>query len=161
VTANAEVDIRNADFSVEAEYRELLARAPDCGACVVFTGLVRAAAGEGRRIEAMELEHYPGMTESRIAEIIATARGRWQLDAVRVIHRIGRLLPGDQIVLAGVASRHRGDAFAACEFIMDYLKTRAPLWKKEIGADGESWVEARDRDAAAAARWHDAASEKA
>jgi molybdopterin synthase catalytic subunit len=161
VTANAEIDIRNADFSIEAEYRELLARSPDCGACVVFTGLVRGAAGEGRRIDAMELEHYPGMTESQIAGIIATARERWQLDAVRVIHRVGRLLPGDQIVLVGVTSRHRGDSFAACEFIMDFLKTRAPLWKKEIGVSSERWVEARDRDAAAAARWRDADSEKA
>lgn len=148
-----EVEIRAADFSVDEEYRRLRAGGAGDGACVLFTGLVRehGACGE---LDSMELEHYPGMTESSIAGIIAEARTRWQIGAVRVIHRVGRLAPADQIVLVGVSSRHRGDAFAACEFIMDYLKTRAPIWKKETGADGSRWVESRESDAESAARWN-------
>ena len=101
----------------------------------------------------MTLEHYPGMTESALAEIEAAARARWLLQKVRIIHRVGRLLPGERIVFVGVACAHRGDAFAACEFIMDYLKTQAPFWKKEETADGGRWVDAREADDAAAARW--------
>jgi molybdopterin synthase catalytic subunit len=107
--------------------------------------------GEG--IEAMTLEHYPAMTEKALAEIVAQAKARWQLRRVRVIHRVGRLLPGDRIVFVGVTSSHRGDAFAACEFIMDYLKTRAPFWKKEETAAGARWVDARESDDTAASRW--------
>ena len=101
----------------------------------------------------MTLEHYPGMTEKALEDIVAEAEGRWQLQGVRVIHRVGRLLPGDRIVLVAVASAHRGESFAACEFIMDYLKTRAPFWKKEDTPDGGRWVDARDSDDTAAARW--------
>ena len=152
--ARPEVEVREADFSVDEEYRRLRATGAATGACVLFTGLVRehGACGE---LQAMELEHYPGMTESSIAAIVAEARTRWRIAAVRVIHRVGRLVPADQIVLVGVASAHRGDAFAACEFIMDYLKTRAPIWKKETGAGTERWVESRDSDTGAAQRWND------
>ena len=104
-------------------------------------------------VAAMTLEHYPGMTEKALQGIVAEARGRWDIFGVRVIHRIGRLLPGDRIVLVAVASAHRGEAFAACEFIMDYLKTRAPFWKKEETPDGSRWVEAREGDDHAAGRW--------
>ena len=149
-----EIEIRSADFSIGQEYSALLARAEGSGACVLFTGLVRSEGG-ANPVTAMELEHYPGMTEQSIAAIVATARQRWRLDAVRVIHRVGHLEPGEQIVLVGVASAHRGEAFAACEFIMDYLKTNAPIWKKEIGTAGARWVERRERDDAAASRWSD------
>lgn len=101
----------------------------------------------------MTLEHYPGMTENALAEIVQQARARWTLRRVRVIHRVGRLLPGERIVFVGVASAHRGEAFAACEFIMDYLKTQAPFWKKEETPAGARWVEARDADDTAARRW--------
>jgi molybdopterin synthase catalytic subunit len=101
----------------------------------------------------MTLEHYPGMTEQALAEIVAQARGRWELHRVRVIHRVGRLLPGERIVFVGVASGHRGAAFAACEFIMDFLKTRAPFWKKEETPAGGRWVDARESDDHAARRW--------
>lgn len=149
----AEVEIRAADFDVGAEYAALTADAADSGACVVFTGRVRGV-DAGRAVEALHLEHYPGMTESSIAAIVAEARARWRIARVRVIHRIGRLPAGAQIVLVGVASAHRGDAFAACEFLMDYLKTRAPLWKQELGSGGSRWVESHAKDAAAAARWN-------
>ena len=147
-----EVEVREADFGIEEEYARLRGEPGGTGACVLFTGLVREWANDAH---ALELEHYPGMTEASIAAIVAQARTRWQLGAVRVIHRVGRLGPGEQIVLVGVASVHRHDAFAACEFIMDYLKTRAPIWKKEIGATGARWVESRDSDAQAAARWRE------
>jgi molybdopterin synthase catalytic subunit len=101
----------------------------------------------------MTLEHYPGMTEKALNEIVAEARSRWELQGVRVIHRVGRLLPGDRIVFVAVASVHRGEAFAACEFIMDYLKTRAPFWKKEDTEQGGRWVDAREADDTAASRW--------
>jgi molybdopterin synthase catalytic subunit len=101
----------------------------------------------------MTLEHYPGMTEKSLEEIIAQAKTRWPLRGVRVIHRVGRLLPGEQIVLVAVASGHRGEVFAACEFIMDWLKTKAPFWKKEETTEGGRWVDARESDDAAAARW--------
>ncbi len=148
----AEVEIRQADFSLDDEYRALLAGAGSAGACVLFSGLVRDTGTTGA-LQALELEHYPGMSEASIAEIIAEARARWTLARVRVIHRVGRLEPSAQIVLVGVTSAHRADAFAACSFIMDYLKTRAPFWKKEIGAEAEHWVEHRATDGEAAARW--------
>ena len=147
-----EVEIREADFSVEQEYARLRGAPGNAGACVLFTGLVRDLPDAGG-LAALELEHYAGMTEASIGRIVAEARTRWQIGAVRVIHRVGRLEPGDQIVLVGVSSAHRNEAFAACAFIMDYLKTRAPIWKKEIGASGSRWVESRDSDAHAAARW--------
>ncbi len=104
-------------------------------------------------VQAMTLEHYPGMTEKALQAIVAEARGRWDIFGVRVIHRVGRLLPGDRIVFVAVASAHRGEAFAACEFIMDYLKTRAPFWKKEETAAGGRWVDTRESDDHAAGRW--------
>ena len=119
-----------------------------------FVGYVRNA-DSGRDIAALELEHYPGMTEKAITAIVTEAAGRWQLLGATVVHRVGRLEAGAQIVYVGVASRHRGDSFAACEFIMDYLKTRAPLWKKEYTHEGEQWVDARSSDDQRAERWQD------
>lgn len=147
-----EIEIREADFSLGEEYESLRRRAPEAGACVVFTGLVRGEGGLGS-LDALALEHYPGMAESSLSEVIARARARWPLHAVRVIHRVGRVARGEQIVLVGVAAAHRAEAFAAAEFLMDYLKTEAPIWKKELGPAGERWVECRSRDAEAAARW--------
>jgi len=126
----------------------------DIGAIASFVGLARDI-NEGSGVAAMTLEHYPGMTEKALAALVDEASARWALLDVTVIHRIGRLLPGDPIVLVAVASRHRGEAFSACEFIMDYLKTQAPFWKKEETMNGERWVEARASDDAAAARWTD------
>ena len=150
------VSVQEADFDVGAETAALSAGRLDVGAVVTFVGLVRAdkLSGAGSEVSAMTLEHYPGMTEKSLEAIIAEAGGRWQLQGVRVIHRFGRLLPGDRIVFVGVASAHRGDAFAACEFIMDYLKTRAPFWKKETDVSGRGhWVDARETDDEAAQRW--------
>ncbi len=149
-----EVSVQEADFDSGAEL-DRLGRF-DCGAVASFVGRVRRG-GEG--VQAMTLEHYPAMTEKALADIVAQARQRWPLAAVRVIHRIGRLLPGEQIVLVAVAAKHRGEAFAACEFIMDWLKTRAPFWKKEETAEGSRWVDARESDDAAAARWGSPAAE--
>jgi len=143
-----EAAVQEADFDVGAEIAALSAGDDGAGAVASFVGLVR-----GGDIVEMTLEHYPGMTETALAEIVAQARGRWQIRNVRVIHRIGRLLPGEQIVFVGVASSHRHDAFAACEFIMDYLKTQAPFWKKEETAAGSRWVDARESDDAALSRW--------
>jgi molybdopterin synthase catalytic subunit len=145
----SEVSVREADFDMGAEITALSAGDDGAGAVASFVGLVRG----GGEVSAMTLEHYPGMTEQALAAIIEQARGRWSLRAVRVIHRVGRLLPGDRIVFVGVSSAHRGDAFAACEFIMDYLKTRAPFWKKEATPDGGRWVDARESDELAASRW--------
>jgi molybdopterin synthase catalytic subunit len=151
------VSVQEADFDVGAETAALSAGRLDVGAVATFVGLVRAdkLSGAGSEVSAMTLEHYPGMTEKSLEAILAEAGGRWQLQGVRVIHRFGRLLPGDRIVFVGVASAHRGDAFAACEFIMDYLKTRAPFWKKEDTPEGGRWVDAREADDSAAARWAD------
>ena len=107
----------------------------------------------GADVAALTLEHYPGMTEKALAEIAEAARQRWPLQQITVIHRVGELFPGDEIVLVGVSSAHRGSAFAAAEFIMDYLKTRAPFWKREATPEGDRWVDARDSDHQAAARW--------
>lgn len=144
----SEVSVQEADFDVGAEVAALSAGDPEAGAVASFVGLVR-----GGEVHAMTLEYYPGMTEDALAEIVAQAKARWQLRRVRVIHRVGRLLPLDRIVFVGVASAHRHDAFAACEFIMDYLKTRAPFWKKEETPAGSRWVDARETDDSAAARW--------
>lgn len=150
VEFQAEVEIREDDFSLEEEYRALVDSGT--GACVLFSGLVRDISTDNSGT-VLELEHYPGMVEAEISTIISEARGRWSLRRIRVIHRVGRLQQSDQIVLVGVSSAHRGDAFAACEFIMDYLKTRAPIWKKE-GADGKhDWVEQRNSDLDATSRW--------
>ncbi len=142
------VSIQEADFDAGAEIAALTAGTSDAGAVASFVGLVR-----GGEIQAMTLEHYPAMTEKALAEIVAEARRRWELLGVRVIHRVGRLLPGDRIVLVAVSSSHRQAAFAACEFIMDYLKTQAPFWKREETATGSQWVDARDSDDEALRRW--------
>ena len=152
------VSVQEADFDAGVEIAALSAGRDDVGAVASFVGLVRAdkssaAAASGAAVQAMTLEHYPGMTEKALDAIVAEARGRWNVFGVRVIHRVGRLLPGDRIVLVAVASAHRGEAFAACEFIMDYLKTRAPFWKKEETAGGGRWVDAREADDHAAGRW--------
>lgn len=150
----SEVSVQEADFDSGAEIEALSRARDDVGAVATFVGLVRADKTLSEfSVQAMTLEHYPGMTEKALAEIVADAKTRWSVLGVRVIHRVGRLLPGDRIVLVAVASAHRGDAFAACEFIMDYLKTRAPFWKKEDTAQGGRWVDARETDDAAAARW--------
>lgn len=147
-----EVSIQQADFDPGAEIAALSANDAEAGALASFVGLVRRDQHDGD-VAAMTLEHYPGMTEAALAEIVAQARARWQIRRVRVIHRIGRLLPNERIVFVGVTSGHRHDAFAACEFIMDYLKTRAPFWKKEETPSGARWVDAREADDSAAARW--------
>lgn len=150
------VSVQDADFDVGLETAALSAGRPEVGAVATFVGLVRAdklAAGGSGAVTAMTLEHYPGMTEKALEAIAAEACARWQLLGTRIIHRFGRLVPGDRIVFVGVAGSHRGDAFAACEFIMDYLKTRAPFWKKEDTPDGGRWVDAREADDAAAGRW--------
>jgi len=158
------VSVQREAFDVGREIAALTAGRHEIGAVASFVGLVRdissssdIAAGDSNPTAAMTLEHYPGMTERALGEIVADAERRWELLAVRVIHRFGRLLPGDAIVLVIVAGRHRGGAFAACEFIMDFLKTQAPFWKKEEGADGREkahWVDARESDDAAARRWN-------
>ena len=151
------VSVQEADFDAGAEIAALSAGRDDVGAVASFVGLVRADKTGGETssvtVKAMTLEHYPGMTEQALQEIVVQARSRWELLGVRVIHRVGRLLPGDRIVFVAVSSSHRGDAFAACEFIMDFLKTRAPFWKKEETPAGGRWVDARESDDNAAARW--------
>ena len=142
------VSVQAADFDPAAEMAALTAGSTEAGAVASFVGLVR-----GTEIQAMTLEHYPGMTEKALAEIVDQAKERWPLLGARVVHRIGRLLPGDRIVLVAVSSRHRQAAFAACEFIMDYLKTRAPFWKYEETAAGGRWVDARESDDEAMRRW--------
>ena len=146
------VIVQEADFDAGAEARALSQANPGVGAVATFVGLVRDH-NEGSGVAAMTLEHYPGMTEQSIAKIVEEAKGRWEVLGCTVIHRVGELRPTDQIVLVCVASGHRGDAFAACEFIMDYLKTRAPFWKKEATPQGARWVQARASDDAAAERW--------
>ena len=144
------VRVQTAPFDLGAEAAALVAGLSDAGALVTFSGLVRDEAGT---LHAMEIEHYPGMTEKAIAAIEAEAVGRWGLAASLVIHRHGRLHPGEPIMMVATAARHRADAFAAAEFLMDYLKSRAPFWKKEITREGTAWVASRDQDEAALARW--------
>ena len=146
------VRVQEADFDTGRELEAMTRGRTDVGAQASFVGLVRSA-NDGAAVTAMSLEHYPGMTEAALRDICAQAHSRWKLIDTLVIHRVGALHPGDRIVLVGVTSAHRGEAFAACEFIMDYLKTRAPFWKRELRQSGEKWVEARDSDDAAAARW--------
>ena len=144
------VRVQREDFDPGAEAAALARGRADIGALVTFSGLVRN--GDGR-LSALEIEHYPAMTGPAIAAIEAEAVRRWSLSASLVIHRYGRLAPGDTIMMVATAAGHRADAFAAAEFLMDYLKSRAPFWKKEIGAAGEVWVAARDEDEAALGRW--------
>lgn len=146
------VSVQQQDFDIAAEIAALTRGRHQVGALATFTGLVRDM-NDGSGVHAMTLEHYPGMTENALEEIVEQARGRWDVDGVRVIHRFGRLMPGDQIVFVAVTSAHRGEAFAACEFIMDFLKTRAPFWKREETPEGARWVDARDADDSAAERW--------
>lgn len=138
------ISVQREDFDLSREV-EAISRETSVGAVASFVGLVREVP--------MSLEHYPGMTERAIAAIVEEARGRWNVMDCTVIHRYGDLAPGERIVLVAVASAHRGDAFAACEFVMDYLKTRATFWKKEQRAEGAAWVEARASDDEAAERW--------
>lgn len=147
------VSVQAAAFDTALEVRSLTAGRTDIGAVVTFTGIVRGEA-KGHPITSMELEHYPGMTERELARVEALARGRWPLQGVRIIHRIGVLRPGEDIVLVVTLSSHRPAAFEAAEFLMDYLKTSAPFWKKETGADGVGmWVDAREADDKARERW--------
>jgi len=151
------VRVQQEDFDAGAEMARLRAGDPGTGAVASFIGVVRDL-NEGDAVAAMTLEHYPGMTERSIEKIVEEAKQRWDLRGVLVIHRVGTLAPGDQIVLVVVTSAHRGEAFAACEFLMDYLKTRAPFWKKEQTPAGARWVDARASDDAAAERWRDPAT---
>ena len=148
----ARVRIQHEDFDVGRELDALTRGRTDVGGLASFVGLVRAS-NDGDAVHGMTLEHYPGMTEKALEDICAQANARWDLIDIVVIHRVGPLVPGERIVMVGVASGHRGEAFAACEFVMDYLKTRAPFWKKEATPAGERWVQARDGDATAAERW--------
>ncbi|MTJ79944.1 MAG: molybdenum cofactor biosynthesis protein MoaE [Telmatospirillum sp.] len=144
------IRVQREDFDPGAEIAALSAGRPDVGAVTSFVGFVRGSAD----CPAMTLEHYPGMTERQLAAIETEARQRWDLDGVVIIHRYGRLPVGDRIVLVAVASRHRAAAFSACEFLIDWLKTRAPFWKQEDGPDGPRWVEAKDDDNSRADRWN-------
>lgn len=147
------VRVQTEDFDVGAEIERLRLARPDIGAVVSFTGQVRDL-NDGSSVSALTLEHYPGMTEKSLQAIVEDAKQRWAILDALVIHRYGVLKPQDKIVLVVVSGAHRGDAFAACEYIMDYLKTRAPFWKKESTKDGERWLDARDSDEAARARWN-------
>ena len=152
------IRVQREDFDIGAELDRLAAGNPRIGGIASFVGLVRdmslGGAGDGReRVSALTLEHYPGMTEKKLAEIELKAHRRWPLDASLIIHRYGRLEPGDRIVLVATASPHREAALAACHFLIDWLKTEAPFWKSEETPEGERWVESRAADAAAKARW--------
>ena len=146
------VRVQEADFDTGKELDSLTSGRRDVGAVASFVGLVRDA-NDGASVSGMTLEHYPGMTEKALEDICAQAHARWDLTDTLVIHRVGALKPGERIVLVGVTSAHRGEAFAACEFIMDYLKTRAPFWKREDTSAGARWVEARASDDSAAKKW--------
>ena len=147
------IRIQEEDFDLGAEIGALRKGDPRVGAVVSFLGTVRDM-NDGSQVKGMTLEHYPGMTEKALEEILVKAKARWDIYQTLVIHRVGPLLPEDQIVLVAVTSAHRGEAFAACEFIMDYLKTAAPFWKKEETSDGARWVDARVTDDTAMARWN-------
>lgn len=146
------ISVQIEDFDLGNEVTALRANQPQIGAVASFVGLVRDI-NEGSTVAAMSLEHYPAMTEKALSEIVNQAAQRWQIIDSTVIHRIGELYPSDQIVLVAVASMHRHDAFAACEFIMDFLKTRAPFWKKELTPEGSRWVDARESDESVIQRW--------
>jgi molybdopterin synthase catalytic subunit len=148
----ATIRLQNEDFDAAAESAMLTRGRTDIGAVVTFTGVCRGSEA-GAPVAAMTLEHYPGMAETEIGGHVAEAEARWPLLGVTIIHRYGRLVPGDNIVLVATAASHRGDAFAAAEFLMDYLKTRAPFWKQEERPDGTLWVDAKAADDTAAGRW--------
>ena len=146
------ISVQELDFNQQVEY-DRLKNSTKIGAIVTFTGLVRDI-NEGQDVSDLALEHYPGMTEKCLQDIVQQAQQRWNIIDISVIHRVGQLAISDQIVFVGIASQHRGDAFAACEFIMDYLKTQAPFWKKETMANGETkWVDAREQDQHALTKW--------
>ncbi len=146
------VAVQHIDFDLNAEHQQLINKDRGVGAVVSFVGLVRDL-NLADDVVALELEHYPGMTEKTLANILGEAARRWSLQAARIVHRVGKMYPGDQIVLVLTASAHRGDAYAANNFIMDFLKTEAPFWKKEWTPTGPRWIEARDSDDQAAAKW--------
>jgi molybdopterin synthase catalytic subunit len=146
------LSISTAPFDPYQEVELMRANDPSIGAVVTFVGLMRDI-NEGDRIERLYLEHYPGMTEHALQQIIDEAERRWDIQHIRVVHRVGALQPTDPIVLVAVASHHRKEAFRACEFIIDYLKTKAPFWKKETTPEGERWVDARESDDAAIQSW--------
>lgn len=146
------VRVQSQPFDMGAEVAAFADGAKGAGAVVTFAGLVR---DEGGTLSAMEIEHYPGMTEKALTKIRDEAMVRWTLSDAMIIHRYGPLHPGEQIMMVATASRHRADAFAAAEYLMDYLKSRAPFWKKELSADATNWVAARDEDEAALGRWSD------
>jgi molybdopterin synthase catalytic subunit len=152
MTANVTIRIQDADFDIAREISALTQGRTDIGAVVSFSGICRGREGS-ETIAALTLEHYPGMAEAEIARHAETAMSRWPLTGLSVVHRVGRIAPGENIVLVLTASQHRQAAFQAAEFLMDYLKASAPFWKREEGADGTSWVEAHHRDDAAASRW--------
>ena len=152
MTANVTIRIQQADFDVAQEISALTKGRTDVGAVVSFSGICRGSEG-GETIAALTLEHYAGMAEAEIARHADTAMSRWPLTGVSIVHRVGRITPGENIVLVLTASQHRQAAFAAAEFLMDYLKANAPFWKREENAGGTSWVEARHHDDDAAARW--------
>ncbi len=144
------VRVQSDPFDMGEEVNAFTQTVSGAGAIVTFSGLVRDEEGA---LKGMVIEHYPGMTEKALEAIRAEATQRWDLDGAMIIHRYGPLQPGEQIMMVATASRHRADAFAAAEFLMDYLKSRAPFWKKELGHDGETWVAAKDEDEAALKRW--------
>ena len=144
------VRVQSAPFDIGEEVEAFAASVPGSGAIVTFSGLVR---DEGGTLRTMEIEHYPGMTEKALENMRAEAVSRWSLADALIIHRYGPMKPGDQIMMVATGAQHRADAFAAAEFLMDYLKSRAPFWKKEFGEDGEAWVAAKDEDEAALDRW--------
>ncbi|QGZ61593.1 molybdopterin synthase catalytic subunit MoaE [Paraburkholderia acidisoli] len=146
------VRVQTEDFDLTTEVAQLRAHNPAVGAVACFVGTVRDL-NDGSTVASLELEHYPGMTEKALEAIVDTARQRWPGIEVLIVHRVGKLAPLDQIVLVATTSKHRGDAFASCEFVMDYLKTEAPFWKKEETPGGARWVDARESDDAARARW--------
>ena len=146
------IRVQTEDFDIGAEIAGLKAGRSDIGAIVTFTGTVRDQEGA---VTEMMLEHYPGMTEKELARIEAEAQARWPLQSSLIVHRVGTLKPGDNIVLVITASAHRDAAFDAARFLMNYLKTSAPFWKRESGPSGETWVEAKESEDAATARWHD------
>jgi molybdopterin synthase catalytic subunit len=152
MTASTTIRIQQADFDIAQEIAALTKGRTDIGAVVSFTGICRGSE-HGDPVAALTLEHYPGMAEAEIKRHADEAMSRWPLNGLSVVHRVGRIAPGENIVLVVTASQHRQAAFQAAEFLMDYLKANAPFWKREEGATGTSWVEARDHDDAAAARW--------
>ena len=156
LVGSLEVVVTQADFDVAHEYRLLCESATHAGAVVFFVGFVRDIyADTQEQINYLELEHYPGMTERLCQEIIDDARARYSFDAVKLIHRVGRVMANEQIVFVAVASGHRDSAFCATQYIMDYLKTRATFWKKEVGSQGEQWLGVKEKDLKAAERWLD------